>query len=413
MSGLGVTRVLEDTWASENYTLPCALYFYYLNENLPEWNTEKSGGILGNCPAIQSVQFVPFLEPRDMIINSVEYDTERFGSIEGIRPGLSTTPLVYRIKSLVNNVKPVGEFKCYSPQKSIGVEKSWRNESRLYNYPYMFGMLTDNLNPPIEIKYHLCYSNTNLVKVRSTISDRCSYGLFIDGYKGDRHGKMESMVSGDAHELPCSSSAYNQWFASNKNQVSQNVLNQSANVFLQNSTLQKQLMPSLISQATLNPASMIQAAANMYNTYLDNQLSQNLNKQNIQNTIAMNMAQTNDLKSTPHTMLSMGSDVYYGLDKGDKKVHLYRFGLTDEFYQKLGDYFAMFGYKQNKVMNINKRNRYYYNYIKTIGVNIESSGVPRHYLEELKSIYDNGVTIWHIDRNGVVVGNYSKDNYEV
>lgn len=413
MSEVGVTRVNEDTWGSENYTLPCALYFYYLNEGLPEWDTEKSGGILGNCPAIQSVQFVPFLEPMDMVINSVEYDTERFGTIEGIRPGLPSTPLVYRIKSLVNNLKTIGSFKCYRPQKSIGGKKNWRNESRLYNYPYMFGMLTDNLNPPIEIKYHLCSSNINEVKVRSTISDRCSYGLFIEGYKGDTNGKMESMVSGDAHELPCSSSAYNQWFASNKNQVSQNVLNQSANVFLQNSTLQKQLLPSLISQATLNPSSMIQAGASMYNTYLDNQLSQNLNKQNIQNTIAMNMAQANDLKSTPHTMVSMGSDVYYGLDKGSKKVNLYRFGLTDEFYQKLGDYFAMFGYKQNRVMVIDKRNRYFYNYIKTVGINLSSNGVPRHYLEELKNIYDNGVTIWHIDRQGVVVGDYSNDNYEV
>lgn len=413
MTNAGVTRVHEDSWGSENYNLPCALYFYYLCEGLPEWDMEKSGGILGNCPAIQSVQFVPFLEPMDMVINSVEYDTERFGTIEGIRPALSYTPLVYRIKSLLTNVKKIGDFKCYKPNKTIGGKKNWRNESRLYNYPYMFGMLTDNLNPPIEIKYHLCNANVNDVKVRSTISDRCSYGLFIEGYKGDIAGRMESIVSGDGHELPCSSSAYNQWFASNKNQVSQNVVNQSANVFLQNSTLQKQLIPSLISQATLTPSNILQAGGSMYNTYLDNKLSQNLNNQNIQNTIAMNMAQVSDLNSTPHTMLSMGSNVYYGLDKGGKKVHLYRFGLTNEFYQKLGDYFAMFGYKQNKVMNVNTRNRYYYNYIKTIGVNIESSGVPRHYLEELKSIFDNGVTIWHIDRTSVVVGDYSNDNYEI
>ena len=195
--------------------------------------------------------------------------------------------------------------------------------------------------------------------------------------------------------------------------MAQNVANNSANAFIQNSSLQKQLLPSLLSQVTFSPMNMVQAGAGMYSSYLNNQMQQQLNNQNTQNSINMAMAQANDMKSTPNTMLSMGSDVYFGLDKGNKKVNLYRFGLTDEYYQKLGDYFAMFGYKQNKVMTINRRNRHYYNYIKTIGVNIKSSGVPRNHLEEIKSIYNNGVTIWHIDREGVEVGNYSMDNYEV
>lgn len=410
----GVSRVTEDTWSSQNYGLPCALYFYYLNDKLPDWNTELSGGILGNCPAIQSVQYVPFLDPMDMDINSVEYDTVRFGSIEKSRPNMSATPLVYRVKSLVRNIKTLGTFKCYSPTKTIGGEANWRNESRLYNYPYSFAMLTDNLNPAFEVQYHLCNSNTNTVKVRSTISDRCSYGIFIDRYKNDKEGKMESLVSGDAHELPCSSSAYNQWYAGNKNQVSQNIKNEQQSVFIQNTGLQKQLLPSIVSQATFNPAQMIQAGAGIYSSVVENKMQQKLNNQSVQNSIASAMATSRDLQNTPNTMLSMGSDVYFGLDNGNKKVNLYRFGLTEEYYQKLGNYFAMFGYRQNKVMYIDLRSRYYFNYIKTVGVNISSRGVPRNDLEELKSIFDNGVTIWHIDRSKFrTVGDYSKDNYEI
>ena len=403
----------KDEWGSMNYDLPCGLYFYFMNEHLPDWESGKSDSVLGNCPAIQSVQFTPFISPYDLKMFHVDYDVERFGSVGGTRNGLMDTPLVFRIQAIDNPIKTLGTFKCYSPSKSIGGKRNWKNESRLYNYPYAFAMLTDNLNPPIEIKYHLCKNNTNTIKVRNTISDRCSYGLFIEGYKGDSEGKMESMVSGDAHELPCSSSAYTTWYASNKNQVAQNVANNSANAFIQNSSLQKQLLPSLLSQVTFNPMNMVQAGAGMYSSYLNNQMQQQLNNQNTQNSINMAMAQANDMKSTPNTMISMGSDVYYGLDKGNKKVNLYRFGLTDEYYQKLGDYFAMFGYKQDKVMTINRRNRHYYNYIKTIGVNIKSSGVPRNHLEEIKSIYNNGVTIWHVDRNGVEVGDYSMDNYEV
>ena len=403
----------KDEWGSMNYELPCGLYFYFMNEYLTDWESGKSDSVLGNCPAIQSVQFTPFIDICDLKMFHVPYDVERFGSVGGTRNGLTDAPTVYRIQAIDNPIKTLGTFKCYKPVKSIGGVRNWRNESRLYNYPYSFAMLTDNLNAPIEIKYHLCKSNTNTIKVRNTISDRCSYGIFIEGYKGDTEGKMESMVSGDAHELPCSSSAYTTWYASNKNQVAQNVLNNSTNAFIQNSSLQKQLLPSLLSQVTFNPMNMIQAGGGMYSSYLNNQMQQQLNNQNTQNSINMAMAQANDMKSTPNTMLSMGSDVYYGLDKGNKKVNLYRFGLTDEYYQKLGDYFAMYGYKQNKVMTINRRNRHYYNYIKTIGVNIKSSGIPRNHLEEIKSIYNNGVTIWHIDREGVEVGNYSMDNYEV
>ena len=236
----------KDEWGSMNYDLPCGLYFYFMNEHLPDWESGKSDSVLGNCPSIQSVQFTPFISPYDLKMFHVDYDVERFGSVGGTRNGLMDTPLVFRIQAIDNPIKTLGTFKCYSPSKSIGGKRNWKNESRLYNYPYAFAMLTDNLNPPIEIKYQLCKNNTNTIKVRNTISDRCSYGLFIEGYKGDSEGKMESMVSGDAHELPCSSSAYTTWYASNKNQVAQNVANNSANAFIQNSSLQKQLLLSLV-----------------------------------------------------------------------------------------------------------------------------------------------------------------------
>ena len=193
-----------------------------------------------------------------------------------------------------------------------------------------------------------------------------------------------------------------------------NVFNESQMSFIQNAGLQKQLLPNLISQVTFNPANMIQAGAGLVSGVIQNQTQQQLNNQSVQNAIASAMATSKDLKNTPNTMLSMGSDVYYGLDKGEKKVSLYRFGLTNDYYKRLGDYFAMYGYKQNKVMNINTRSRNYYNYIKTIGVNLKSKGVPRNYLEEIKSIYNKGVTIWHVDReNFRSIGDYSKDNYEV
>lgn len=406
----------KDEWGSENYTLPSGLYFYFLNENLPSWDTAKSGSIIGNCSAIQSVQFTPFIEPTDLRLFHVPYDTERFGGVDKTRPSLTDTPLVFRITAIENNIKKIGSFKCYNPDKTIGGEISWRNESRLYNYPYMFAMITDNLNQPFEIKYHLCNSNLNNVMVRNTISDRCSYGLFVQNYKNDVDGKLEALVSSDAHELPCSSSAYSQWFAMNKNQTAETIKQARQNSFLTKSQNTANLGTNLIgslSSVSLNPISMIGSGANMLSSLNQAKFSNQRSDLDVQQVIASKIAQTQDMLSTPNTMISMGSDVYYGLDKGGKSVHLFRFGLHNEQYKKLGDYFAMFGYKQNKILTPNIRNRYYFNYIKTVGCNIEGNDIPRNHLEELKGIFDSGVTVWHIDRNGVKVGDISRDNYEV
>ena len=422
----GIEGMSEDSWGNENYGLPCALYFYYMGDDInggneyENWNTEYTNAVLGNCSAIQSVQYVPFLRKDDLMLNAVPYDIARFGQLQASHPKLDFAPYVYRVKALTTQVKSIGSFKCYNPSKSIGGTRNWRNESRLYNYPYQFAMITDHLNPPMEIKYHLVPSSQANVKVIQTISDRCSYGIYVEGYKGD-NGQLEAMVSGEAHELPCSSSAYNQWFASNKNQVAQNVRNMSETAFLQNGNIidnQKyNILNSTVgligSALSGNIGGMASSVIGGFQNNMNMNFQQRMNNVGVQQQVAMNLAQQQDLRNTPNTIISMGSDVYYGLAKGGFSLDVYKFGLTNEYNQKLGDYFAMYGYKQNKVMNINTQNRYYYNYIKTVGANIQSSKIPRSHLEELKTIFDNGVTIWHTFRDGVTVGDYSMDNREV
>ena len=424
--GNNIEGLSEDTWGSENYGLPSALYFYYMGDDInggneyENWNTEYTNAVLGNCSAIQSVQYVPFIRKDDMDLKAVPYDVARFGQLQASHPKLDYAPYVYRVKSLTNHVKTLGTFIPYAPTKSIGGKRNWRNESRLYNYPYQFAMITDHLNQPMEVKYHLIGGNKATVKVLNTISDRCSYGLFIEGYKGD-NGKLEALVSTEAHELPCSSSAYNQWYASNKNQVAQNVANMSQNAFLNNQNISQNQNYNILNStvgAIGNAISMNWGgvASNIIGGFQNN-MNMNFQKQmnnvGVQQQIAMNMAMGQDLRNTPNTMISMGSDVYYGLSKGNYQLDLYRFGLTEEYNKKLGDYFALYGYKQNRVMSININNRYYYNYIKTVGANIHGEKIPRNHLEQIKQIFDNGVTIWHTYRSGLEVGDYSMDNKEV
>lgn len=436
-----------DTWNCDLYGLPYPIYFYFYSKK--EMLTPTDSAPIGNCPSLLSVQFSPYLIMDDFDIEPNLYDVERFGKISLDRPQLPNTPVVMRINSIKEDarIKHLASLRIYpKPSTNIGGGRYWGNESKLLQYPYSFAILTDGISPPFQVKYHLVNSDKMNIKVRNTLSDRCSYGIFVDNYKGDKSGQLEAVVSGDIHELPCSSSAYNQWFASSKNSTAQAV-NQSINQAFINSSQSSQMTSlsnrnSYINQnmgmlasgmmgigafmtgnfgGVLGSGGMainngIQSGQQRAVNNLNNQFAQEQASFDKRSAIQGALAQVKDLNNTPNTMVSMGSDFIYGYNKQGSALKLYRFSITTEYATKLGDYFALYGYKQNKIMNLSEHlnTRYYYNYIKTIGANLSSKGnIEKDDLNIMKTIFDKGVTIWHIENNNVEVGNYSMDNYEI
>lgn len=87
-----------------------------------------------------------------------------------------------------------------------------------------------------------------------------------------------------------------------------------------------------------------------------------------------------------------------------------RYTIKSQFAERLDLYFDMYGYKTNKLKIPNLNNRPNWNYVKTIGSNIiQASGksIPQEDLQELKAIFDNGVTLWH---NTNTFLDYSQNN---
>ena len=54
----------------------------------------------------------------------------------------------------------------------------------------------------------------------------------------------------------------------------------------------------------------------------------------------------------------------------------------------------MYGYKVNTVKTPNITGRTNWNYVKTIGANIEGD-IPENDINELKTMFNNGITLWH------------------
>lgn len=77
-----------------------------------------------------------------------------------------------------------------------------------------------------------------------------------------------------------------------------------------------------------------------------------------------------------------------------------------QFAKIIDDYFSMYGYSTKQVKLPNLNNRPNWNYIKTINC-IITGNIPDNDLLELKSLFNNGITIWH---NPSTFLDYSKPN---
>ena len=87
-----------------------------------------------------------------------------------------------------------------------------------------------------------------------------------------------------------------------------------------------------------------------------------------------------------------------------------RYSIKNEYAQRLDTYFDMYGYQTNKLKIPNLSNRPNWNYVKTLGANIiQATGhnVPQEDLQEYKSLFNDGVTIWH---NPATFLDYSQNN---
>lgn len=82
------------------------------------------------------------------------------------------------------------------------------------------------------------------------------------------------------------------------------------------------------------------------------------------------------------------------------------FCIKPEYAKRIDDYFSMFGYSTNEVKIPNTNTRPNWNYVKTIGANILAN-IPQEDLEYIKSLFDNGITLWH---NPDTYLDYSKTN---
>ena len=83
-----------------------------------------------------------------------------------------------------------------------------------------------------------------------------------------------------------------------------------------------------------------------------------------------------------------------------------KMSIKAEYAKIIDDYFSAFGYKVNRFKVPNVTGRSNWNYVKTIGANIEGN-IPQADMDEIKTMFDSGITIWH---NTSTYLDYSQSN---
>lgn len=94
------------------------------------------------------------------------------------------------------------------------------------------------------------------------------------------------------------------------------------------------------------------------------------------------------------------------ISAGANTLHAYRVTIKHEYAEIIDQYFQNYGYKVNVVKIPNITGRADWNYVKTINCNFEGD-IPQTDLNIIKSMFNNGVTLWH---NPSTMYDYSRTN---
>lgn len=423
----------NDIESSVMGNIPVGLYYYCIPRE--KINTAT---YLGFVDTIQSLTYNPFIEVDDMsTIVECSFDSDRYGSPKG---GI---PKCYRMSGFDTIDKQLYELNTF-PDSDNGLPTF---EPKLYTFPFRYFMITDYMNTPLVIKPELCENKTLKLRVKATnIATESKYNLYVNGYKGDYNGNLNGIVNNSPLMLPVLSSAYSQFLATSSASFNQG----NINAMLENDLSLKQGLATnslnyrqnttnnymqgissglgaIASLLSLNFGGVVNGAMGVVQSGINqhfNTLSNNLNNSQLkeQNKLSnfevssMANAKTTDLLNTPNSIKTSGNDTLFNLVNSNRKIDIIEFGLDFRYKHRIYDYFVKYGYKINKWEKINVNSRRYFNFIKTNTCNIVGDEIPHEYLEEIKDIFNRGVTIWHVD-NGANVGDYSvsqlKGNVEV
>lgn len=289
-------------------------------------------------------------------------------------------------------------FEGYTPKNN-----------KLYSFPYIYLAVDNNMGQCNTYKFEYFTESENVPNPRfSLIGCLCTApAVFVIPwqYNGVALNFQEAMCVSGFPECAFQSDTYRAWFAQNQNTLiaSTNAITDTYKVaeegifrqgFLNiGNSIGKMLGGDIsgLGDATKGLGDM-QQQLNMLDVSTSNQLS-------------MLMAQRKDKRILPPTVHGKVMNQNINAAYNNTGVSFYTYSVREQFARRIDEYWTVYGYPIREIMTPNFNSRSSWNYIKTVGCNIQGK-IDLSQRSLLKAIFDRGVTIWHTND----VGNYDLNN---
>lgn len=334
-------------------------------------------------------------------------DTEWSGYAYRIIPAnTSTTPAV-----LHTYLHTLAKFKGMPTKpSSVGGNFNWRNESKLYTYPFRYLEIRDGFSTPIDvIPQNLPIINLNNdyheLRCHNTINAQGQYALYIHRYNSSDYAIENFNIN--TVTLPNMTNTYIDYLYRNTDSLKQAKTNMKWDTFM-----------GVVNTASSGISTGLQATAVLANPALGTALgviegaATALNQgYNIYKNWQGAIDTETDMARQPNVISGIYSDYALGFQH-DKFLRILEHTYYDDNMKRLAYVFHRTGYASNRLEVPNINSRKYWNFLKCSMCNIKVDGIPKEHILKLKSIFESGTTVWHIS-NGADVGDYSKDNPEV
>ncbi|MBR4003563.1 MAG: hypothetical protein IKI95_05885 [Clostridia bacterium] len=270
----------------------------------------------------------------------------------------STTPQQYQF-----NTAKINTLDTYSP-----------HNNKLKTFPFMYLTLSNNTGQTNILHFEKFSDSNCTFLVQGCLCPSGSVRLFPINYNGEPANYDEGIMLGKYPICNYTSDMYTNWLTQN----SVNVLGTTLTTDDLNlgSSISSSAIGLLTSLGSGNPAGVGLSIGSGLTGIADSMIAKkqhNMISPSVQGNI-----NSSDINN------SAGTNTFY----------FYKMSIKKEYAQIIDRYFDMYGYKVNALKVPNIRGRLNWNYVKTIGCNI-TGNIPQLDLEKIKSLFDNGITLWH------------------
>lgn len=269
---------------------------------------------------------------------------------------------------------------------SINNLKNIAYEPKLRTAPYEYIQITDNQSEPLKIKNENIDGTKNIKFIQS-LGAQSKTKIYVDNYNGD-NGKFSNSINNTISELPLINDAYIAYLAQNKANATTGVaLNIAGGI----ASLGLGLLTGGIGLIAGVGGAM-----------------------SIGGRVADDLIKKQDLQDTPDSIRKQGNNAEFDISDNNLKFEKSILKIKSYYASRLFNYLYFYGYQANYFTTPNTRSRYYFNYIKTTGLNL-TSNLDNDIIKAIKQIFQNGVTIWHFRDATTFKGlyNYDYENVEM